>query len=219
MATWHPDAIRVPYADAGAFIDAPPRLVWHTVEGYNLPAYKGSAPHFTLSIKTGKLWQHVPVNRASSSLKHPSGTAETNHAHAIQVELTDAFAKDSQDWSAAAYARIASLARWIEKNAGVARRCGVEFGRYPNALPKRLSGTAWLRYSGHIGHQHVPNNDHGDPGALKISLVLGNLDQERKRKRWALRLARVRVEAKRYGWTRPRRVLARQLKALLGRTP
>jgi hypothetical protein len=217
MALWHPDAIRAPHPDSGPFVEAQPKLVWHTTEGWGLPAYPGDNPHFTLSIKTGKLWQHVPVNRSSSALVH--GSVETNHAHAIQVELTDAFARSSQDWPAVAYARIASLARWIEKNAGVPRQCSVTFGRYPDQLPKRLGPKAWLAYAGHCGHQHVPGNTHGDPGALKIKLVLGDLSGERKRKAWALHLARIRVAAKRYGWTRPRRVLARQLKALLGRKP
>lgn len=213
---WHPDATRVPYDDAGPFLTGvPKRLVWHTVEGYGLPAYKGSAPHFTLSIKTGKLWQHVPLNRSSSSLVH--GAVETNHAGAIQVELTDAFAKDSQDWSAAQYARIASLARWIEKNAGVERGCHVAFGPIGN-LPKRLTAKAWLELTGHCGHQHVPGNLHWDPGDFRIGLVLADTSMERKRHVWAVHLARIRVAAKRYGWTKPRRIAARQLKRLTGGT-
>lgn len=212
MAVWHPDATRVIHPSAGAFTEAAPKLVWHTTEGYGLPNYIGDAPHFTLSIKTGKLWQHVPINLASSSLVH-SGYPETNHAHAIQVELTDAFAKDSQDWPAVAYARIASLARWIEKNAGVPRKCSVSF----TTTPRRLSASDWLNYAGHCGHQHVPNNQHWDPGAMKITLVLGDTSKARKRHVWAVHLQRIRVEAKRYGWTRPRRVAARTLKRLLAR--
>lgn len=215
VANWHPEAIRVPCADAGSFIGVPPRLVWHTVEGYGLPSYRGSAPHFTLSIKTGQLWQHVPVDRASSALIHPPGV-ETNHAHAIQVELTDAFARDSQDWPALAYARIARLARWIEQNAGVARESTVTFGPSFN-LPPRMTAKEWLAYRGHCGHQHVPGNAHWDPGAFNINLVLGDLSLERKRKRWAHRLARLRAAAKAHGWTRPRRVTARALKRLLER--
>lgn len=214
MALWHPDAIRAPRSDAGPMMNVAPKLVWHTVEGFGLPNYVGTAPHFTLSIKTGQLWQHVPLNRASKALVH--GIVETNHANAIQVELTDAFAKDSQDWPAIAYARIASLARWIEKNAGVRRACSVTFGP-SSALPPRLTPNAWLNYWGHCGHQHVPGNAHWDPGAFKIALVLGEVSDEGKRKRWALHLARVRVAAKRYGWTKPRRVVARQLKRLLSR--
>ena len=164
---WHPDAKRVVYADAGAFTGGNPKLVWHTTEGSSLPRYSGSAPHFTLNPKTGELWQHVPVNRSARSLEHPAGTVETNRAHAIQVELIG-FAKDSGSWPDSSYARIAKLARWIEANTGVPRKCSVTFSN----TPKRLTDSAWLGYSGHLGHQHVPNNHHWDPGKLDIKKVL-----------------------------------------------
>jgi hypothetical protein len=165
---WHPDATHDVYADAGAFTTGKPKLVWHTTEGSSLPTYQGSAPHFTLDPRTGKLWQHIPVNRAAKSLKHPAGTVETNHAHALQVELIG-FARDTAAWPDAHYARIAELARWIEHNADVPRTCGVKFF----TGTARLGGQAWLDYSGHCGHCHVPNNDHIDPGSFQIGKVLG----------------------------------------------
>lgn len=123
---WHPGAKQVRYSDAGVFVTGAPKLVWHTTEGTSLPQYSGSAPHFTLNPRTGDLWQHIAVNRAAKALMHPAGTVETNRAHAIQVELIG-FADTTQDWTAAEYARIASLARWIEASAGVPRKCGVTF--------------------------------------------------------------------------------------------
>jgi hypothetical protein len=170
MATWHPDAQRVPYPDAGAFTVGKPKLVWHTTEGSSLPRYSGSAPHFTFDPKANKLWQHVPINRASSSLVHPPNV-ETNHAHAIQVELIG-FAKDTPGWSTQTYLNIAKLARWIESNAGVARACHVNFVKYPSSSYPRLPAQAWLDYAGHCGHQHVPGNEHGDPGGFHIELVI-----------------------------------------------
>jgi hypothetical protein len=71
----------------------------------------------------------------------------------------------------------------------------VRFGAYPNDLPARLSPVEWLRYEGHLGHQHVPNNHHGDPGAFKIALVIGIVaapSAVRKRAAWSQRLGRVR---------------------------
>jgi hypothetical protein len=164
---WHPDATRVIYADAGTFVTSKPKLVWHTTEGSSLPVYQGTAPHFTLDRVSGKLWQHIPINRAARALLHPAGVVDTNRAHAIQVELIG-FAKDTANWSDATYARIAELARWIEANADVQRRCGVKFF----AGTARLNGQAWLDYSGHCGHSHVPGNDHTDPGNFQISKVI-----------------------------------------------
>lgn len=166
-SVWHPNAKRVPHQDSGPFVNGKPKLVWHTTEGRSLPNYGGSAPHFTLDPKTGDLWQHIPIDRAARALAHPPGTPETNRARAIQVELIG-FAGTTQDWSEQEYARIASLARWIERNAGVPRRSTVNF----TVPADRLSGQAFVDYSGHIGHAHVPGNDHWDPGRFRIDRVI-----------------------------------------------
>jgi len=176
MATWHPDAKRVPYQSAGGFVSAGHKIVWHTTEGGGLPAYSGTAPHFTFNPATNELWQHVPINEASSSLVHPAGV-ETNHAHAIQVELVG-HAAQTPGWNRDAYARIARLARWIEANADVPRQVvpGASFMH-----PQRLSPRQWLEGAGHCGHMHVPGNDHTDPGAgFRIGLVLDHVDPRKK---------------------------------------
>ncbi|HEY6222818.1 MAG TPA: hypothetical protein VIW26_03470, partial [Gemmatimonadales bacterium] len=36
----------------------------------------------------------------------------------------------------------------------------------------RFTAAAWLAFDGWCGHQHVPNNDHGDPGAIDIARLL-----------------------------------------------
>jgi hypothetical protein len=182
---WHPDAVRVPYDDAGAFVKAGAKLCWHTTEGASLPTYSGSAPHFTLNPKTGKLWQHIALNRAAKSLEHPPGTVETNHANVIQVELIGSAAQ-TPDWPKDDYARIAKLARWIEANAKLPRRCSVKF----TDTPHRLSPADWLSYTGHIGHQHVPAQtmNHWDPGAFRIDLVLAvpaETAMTAKQQKWA----------------------------------
>jgi hypothetical protein len=181
---WHPEAIRVPYADAGPFVKAAPKLVWHTTQGKSLPTYKGSAPHFTFNPKTGQLWQHISLDRAAKGLEHPSGTVETNHANARQVELIG-FSEETPNWPQADYARIAKLARWIELNASIPSRCGVTF----TTKPHRLSPAVWLAYAGHLGHQHVPAQtlNHWDPGAFRIELVLAPDDKQLTAARLKLR--------------------------------
>jgi hypothetical protein len=165
---WHAEAERVQVsAGIGAFLQVPPRIVWHTTEGYGLPTYSGSSPHFTLDPKTGKLYQHIPITSGAMALKNLGGGVETNRAHAIQVELIG-FAAQSAGWSDEAYANIAALARWIEKYAGVERRCSVVFANSIN----HMSDGVWMAYKGHCGHQHVPENDHWDPGSLRIDKIL-----------------------------------------------
>lgn len=178
---WHPNANRVAYPGAGTFASGyPARLVWHTTEGSSLPAYGGSAPHFTLDVKRGRLYQHYPITVASRALMH-TRSPETNNAHAIQVELvgfSDAsFARKHgvpefavENWTNADYARIAALARWVEKNAGVKRR---GYGLTYENRSHPMSDSAWVKFDGHCGHQHVPQNSHWDPsGSFKIGKVL-----------------------------------------------
>jgi hypothetical protein len=35
-----------------------------------------------------------------------------------------------------------------------------------------MSDIVWTRFNGWCGHQHVPNNDHGDPGNIDIGYLL-----------------------------------------------
>jgi hypothetical protein len=168
-----PNVERIDGNDAGAFIASPPKIVWHTTEGSSVEGAVGafkannSWPHFTLNPQTGRLVQHLPMTRAGRSLEHRAGTVETNRAHAIQVELVG-FASESPGWSPQDYARIAQLARQIESACGVPRKAFAKF----TARGQRLSNAAWLNGSGHCGHQHVPGNNHTDPGAMRIDLVL-----------------------------------------------
>ena len=176
---WHPNAIRVPYASAGGFTPSKPKIVWHTTEGVGLPTYNGTAPHFTLDVKTGKLWQHIPITQSAKALEHRSGTVETNHAHALQVELiaisdaNSAVGKANpsrcvKNLTDADYARIAALGRWLERWGGVKRSTSVTFTNQHHSM----SDGNWLTYNGHCGHQHVPHNAHWDPDGLLIWKVL-----------------------------------------------
>lgn len=168
---------KVVFADAGEHVTGKPKLVWHSTEGSTIEgaiaAYRASnsAPHFTIDPRKDRIVQHVSVHKAARSLLHPSGTVETNRARAVQVEIVGN-AKDMGGLSQAALASLSRLARWIERNADVPRKCSVEFVPFPTGVPKRLKPQAWLDYSGHCGHMHVPSNDHEDPGALKIGEIL-----------------------------------------------
>lgn len=215
MADWFPGAIRQPLGDAGPYTGGAAKIVWHTTEGDFYPGpglYNGTNPHFTCDFKRRRVYQHVPLSRASKALMHPSGTGETNHDNCVQIELVGKAAQ-SGTWTKEDYAFITVLARWIEANHSVARRTIVSF-----AKPVRLSWSNWHLSGGHCGHVHVPSNDHTDPGTgFRIDLILGDVNAERKRARWNRRLAVVRALSKRSGWSKPRRTLARQLKRLISR--
>lgn len=169
---WHPGATRVPYSALAMDRSVPAKGVLHTTEGYGLPSYAGSNPTFTL-VLTGpgylrpKLYQHIPLGTGAKALKHTRAQA-TNTANATQIELGNAFAGRISQLKDQDYRAIADLMRFIEKNAGVPRRTGVRF-TVPAA---RLSDSEWRNYGGWLGHAHVPQNDHWDPGAFDIHRVL-----------------------------------------------
>jgi hypothetical protein len=166
---FHPDAQRVPEQNAGALGSGGRKIIWHTTEGSSLPAYNGSAPHFTLDPETGKLFQHMSVTACAMSLEHPENTPETNRAGCIQVELIGR-ADDTPTWSDTKYANIAKLARWIEKHCGVPRKAPRAFGK---PVP-RMGATEFVGASGHLGHEHVPSqpSGHFDPGKFLEAKVL-----------------------------------------------
>lgn len=216
MADWYPAAIRQPLGDSGPYTGGAAKLLWHTTEGDTYPGpfiYNGTNPHFTCDFKRRRVYQHVPISRASKALLHPAGTGETNHDNVVQVELVGRAAQ-SGTWTKEDYAFIATLARWIEVNHGVQRKAIVSF-----AKPVRLSWSNWHLSSGHCGHVHAPFNDHTDPGTgFRIDLVLGSAAEDRKRAAWTRHLTALRAFAKRHGWTKANRTLARELKRLLARS-
>lgn len=178
---WHPSARQVIIPEAPnnlKFTGGGKKLVWHTTEGPDIDGAVGAyhqagvAPHFTIQVKDGRrtLYQHLPINRAASALRHPGGPA-TNTANAIQVEIVG-FAAGSGEWSQAMYRYLWHLARWVHDHFGVPMTTDGVLWRNP----VRMSGDKFYNYSGHCGHVHVPGNDHSDPGrGFHIGYVLHGL--------------------------------------------
>ncbi|MFJ1808554.1 MULTISPECIES: hypothetical protein [unclassified Streptomyces] len=156
-------------------------------------------------------YQHYDVDESARALANKLGGVETNTANAFQIELVgtcDDSKKTSWDgkkagvdylhWPTApdwALAEVAWLVRWLNDYHSVpltcvsewlaygkdARRPGITPASY-GASPARMTGAQWQAFRGWCGHQHVPENDHGDPGSLNfarvIALAKGQTDPE-----------------------------------------
>jgi hypothetical protein len=167
-------------------------VVWHTTEGTSLPSYSGGAeaPNFTavpdFKAKKLKWYQHFDFDTSARALMNRSGGVETNTANAVQIELVGTcdpsahkrwksehlYTADLPDW---VIRDLAAFAKWANKNHGVKLESGVKFKAYPSSYGSngvRLTGAQWGKFYGHLGHQHVPENDHGDPGAFPIEKIL-----------------------------------------------
>ncbi|MFE7727358.1 hypothetical protein ACFU5D_16385 [Streptomyces anthocyanicus] len=146
-------------------------------------------------------YQHFDVDESARALMNRSGGVETNTANVFQIELVgtcDDSKKttwsgkkagvDYLHWPTApdwALAEVAWLVRWLNANHGIpltcvsnwlaygkdSRRPGVTPASY-GANPARMSMSAWRSFTGWCGHQHVPENDHGDPGSLNFARVI-----------------------------------------------
>ena len=167
---WHPDAKRAGVVNGIGPLRAPVCGVLHTTEGYGLPTYSGSNPHFTLDPASGVLYQHQDVRQGARALENDAGGVDTN-IKCIQIELI-AFAARAGAWTEEMYDHTTDLMRWIEKHCGVERKFDIPLSPYPGS-PKKFSATDWNAYKGWTGHQNVPENDHGDPGALSTAKLLG----------------------------------------------
>jgi hypothetical protein len=178
--------------------------VMHTTEGRTVPSYGGgsSAPNFTalpdFTTKTLRWYQHFDFDVSSRALVNRSGGVETNTANAVQVELVGTcderhattwdgkkagvdyvFWPDAPDW---ALAELGKFVKWAHDEHGIPLRSTVTWKPYKKgqvggsygANGVRLTGAQWNAYYGWLGHQHVPENDHGDPGDLDFARVLAH---------------------------------------------
>lgn len=161
----------------------PTKLVIHTTEGSTIGsavgAYRrragrlsgGVHPHATVDPSTRERAQHVPLTKASYSLKGHDRDGS------IQIEIVGS-ASESHDWPPswyewlrdfvvgpilAAVPTIPASAPW----AFLGEWDGLLAAPYPVGKA-RVSSPAWLAGRGIVGHQHAPLDDHWDPGAIRV---------------------------------------------------
>ena len=189
MGLWLADAQRVEMYDAGPFTGGPMKGVLHTTEGNSWPDYQGGtiAPHLTVRPDTASkrllVRQHIAFNRAAKSLRNRPGGVETNRDGVIQIELVGTcnpsqvgcyYWPRADSW---ALSDLASIMRSVERATGIRRKAVSRWVPSPlsfgSGAPQRMSLSAWDAWDGWCGHEHVPENDHGDPGALNVTWLVG----------------------------------------------
>lgn len=177
MIPYYPGAIKDELGDAGNYLGGPYRGVLHTTEGASYAGARGSYvqhrsnPHFT--VNGSMVWQHCAINRAARSMQNKEGGVETNRQSCIQIEVVG-FAANPV-WTPDTIESTRRVMEWCEKQTGI-RPTAPRFLAYPASYgykaPQRMGNQAWLRWDGWCGHEHVPENDHGDPGACPITALL-----------------------------------------------
>jgi hypothetical protein len=182
-STWLSGVTRDQHSDGGDHVTGyPPRGVLHTTEGRSWPDYSGwtHEPHLTVMPLPGEgilVHQHLPLERSAYALKNPAGGVQTNRARAVQIELIgtcDTSDRTMYQWVEADDVVLAELWRRVivpvSASMGIFSSSSVRWEPYPGSYglrnPNRLSPGEWTSYNAWCGHAHVPENEHGDPGAF-----------------------------------------------------
>lgn len=176
-------------------------VVWHSTEGPSISDYSGGsmAPNLTVApdFANKKLvwYQHFNIDTSSRALVNLTGGVETNTLNVVQIEVVGTcdpnthmswtnkgihhlYMPELPDW---AVDGLADFCRWLHDNHGVPLTEQVTFKAYPSSYGSsngvRMSFAKWEGYRGHCGHQHVPENLHGDPGLFPMDTVLAKASQ------------------------------------------
>lgn len=169
-------------------------VLWHSTEGRSLPTYGGgaSAPNLTavpdFNAQKLRWFQHHDIDVSSRALVNEAGGVQTNTLNVVQVEIVGTcdpathakwgasqhlYMPELPDW---AIRDLAEFAEWMHDHHGVPLTSDVAFRPYPASYGRlnnvRMPQGVWNNYKGHCGHQHAPENLHGDPGALPMRDIL-----------------------------------------------
>ncbi len=178
---WLPAATRVMHARSFPWQEsAPTKGCLHTTETVGRAGYNGWTimPHGEVLPLPGRgveVEQFLPFSQASFALKHDAGATPTNGAHVFQFELVGTC--DPKGPAGAYYWPAADDAVLRDLLAKVIAPLSTAFGiplvtpawkPYPSSYGAhngvRLSESAFHSFHGWLGHEHVAENDHGDPG-------------------------------------------------------
>lgn len=189
-ATWVPgfEQWRATHGDGGNYTDlAHPKLVWHTSETPAgsldgiirdmLSKQHTDVYHIAADISLRRVAQFLPLNISASALAHK--TVETNHDGALQVCIIGrAHDMPSLDRAQLAWLGrevVAPIARLVpELHLDIIATFYGDDAGFVVASPlarQRMGRTVWDNFNGQCGHQHVPDNDHWDPGRLDVAAI------------------------------------------------
>ena len=184
MQLWLDNVEKIIGRDAGSFTGGGKKVCLHTTEGGSIAgalgayASHGGYPHFTIDFNQKRRIQHIPLNLSARALANNTGDGfQTNRANVIQIEIVG-YSRESHLWTQNNLDFIIQLLQDI-KNAGhdymlqAPQFYGNEaYGLYAK---QRMTDANFVSYSGIVGHQHVPDNDHWDCGKINIQYILDKL--------------------------------------------
>jgi hypothetical protein len=153
-------------------------LVLHTTESdpgtaQTIATYlvsKGCQSHTVYDPSTGEHIRLLPWSQPAKALRNLPGGVETNNRGDVyQIELVGR-AQDVPGYSSTWFAALALYVQRVCAETGTPIVFPCPFVPYPQSYgltaAQRMSNDEWLACTGIVGHQHVPESDHGDPGDM-----------------------------------------------------
>jgi len=169
----------------------------HTTETSGWPGYEGgaTAPNYTgnppIGVRFGKWRAHYPDEKSSRALKNLAGGVETNTLNDVQFELIGTCdPKHAKTWGKLKAGKhyvywphaTKRQLRWVARmmadmnvRHGLQLKAPKRFLPYPASYGSngvRMSFAEWRNATGIVGHQHIPENVHGDPGNINIAYII-----------------------------------------------
>jgi hypothetical protein len=161
------------------------KLLLHTTESAGWPSYPTFSPTLTFNPwkPRGSRWrQHCYINQAATTLAN-AGDYRTNRANVVQIEIV-AYCDPAKKTSSAhidkissdAYHELAEFYAWLHAEWGTELFLYPKWKPYPESYGKtngvRMSVAQFGTFKGLCGHMHAPEQSHGDPGSLKVGLIV-----------------------------------------------
>ena len=198
MSIWLPDVPRdesIFEPGGGSYTSGPFRGILHTTEGgwdSSLSVFRSrlTAPHVMAAPPSHpdgpRMVQFIPLDRSAYAAANLSGGVETNRLSALQVEIVW-FAKEARLLTDEDLAWLGSkvVGPMTRHAPGPIRLEAPEFlgddagfTLAKTTAPQRMSPAEWEAFNGWCGHQHVPENEHWDPGAIDINSIFSNAQED-----------------------------------------
>ena len=181
MADWIPGAIIVKATqDGGSMLGGTAKVVWHTTENdptkvsaLAVAQYLnrvGSQIHIVWNPVTGQIVQSIPAHRAGRGLMNSSGGVQTNRGGSVVLQI-EVVGRATSPFTSGPCVNLSKILAFIKQLGIPAVWPAGTLKPYPASYAGSRSATAWGK-AGHFGHSQVPENFHGDPGALnQVKLI------------------------------------------------
>lgn len=183
---WFSLARRVHVGDGcGNTIGGKPRAIHHTTEGGSVAGavatylQTGNYPTFTIDYFVDDVVQHLAASIGATAVENAVGGVDTNREgdYCIQIEWIGHAAQPFTNHDGQlipAGPKVRAFFDWL-RDLGIPDVWPMGPPKpYPEsygAMNGDRDSQVWVNYAGHYGHSQVPENHHGDPGAINPAFV------------------------------------------------